>query len=59
MLFNYLGISSHVPEMLPDFIAGVECLEKNGWGIPMHHFLKEEVPMRPKYIEMANLLGMK
>lgn len=50
---------SLVPEMLPDFIAGIECLEKNGWGIPMHHFLKEEVPMRPKYIEMANLLGMK
>jgi hypothetical protein len=33
-------------------------LEKNNWGIPMKHFLKEEVEMRPKYVEMAELLGM-
>ena len=35
------------------------ALEQNEWGIPMKHFLKEEVEMRPKYTEMAELLGMK
>lgn len=49
---------SFVPDMLPDFIAGIEVLEQNEWGIPMHHFLKEEVPMRPKYMDMARLLEM-
>jgi uncharacterized protein (DUF169 family) len=49
---------SLVPEMLPDFMAGIDLLEENNWGIPMRHFLKEEVEMRPKYIEMAELLGM-
>lgn len=49
---------SLVPEMLPDFLAGIDVLEKNNWGIPMRHFLKEEVEMRPKYVEMAGLLGM-
>jgi uncharacterized protein (DUF169 family) len=49
---------SLVPDMLPDFISGIEVLEKNEWGIPMKHFLKEEVEMRPKYMEMARLLGM-
>ena len=50
---------SLVPEMLPDFLAGIDVLEQNNWGIPMRHFLKEEVEMRPKYVEMARLLGMK
>ena len=49
---------SFIPEMLPDFLAGIEVLEQNHWGIPMKHFLKEEVEMRPKYAEMAELLGM-
>ena len=49
---------SFVPRMLPDFIDGIDVLEQNGWGIPMHHFLKEEVAMRPKYMDMAQLLGM-
>lgn len=49
---------SLVPALLPDFMAGIEVLEQNGWGIPMRHFLKEEVEMRPKYMEMARLLGM-
>jgi uncharacterized protein (DUF169 family) len=49
---------SLVPEMLPNFIAGIDMLEQNNWGIPMRHLLKEEVEMRPKYIEMAELLGM-
>jgi hypothetical protein len=49
---------SFVPDMLPDFIAGIDVLEKNGWGIPMHHFLKEEVTMRPRYMDMARLLEM-
>jgi uncharacterized protein (DUF169 family) len=49
---------SLVPEMLPDFMAGIGLLEENNWGIPMRHFLKEEVEMRPKYVEMAELLGM-
>jgi uncharacterized protein (DUF169 family) len=49
---------SLVPEILPDIIKGIDILEKNDWGIPMKHFLKEEVEMRPKYIEMAELLGM-
>jgi len=47
------------PDMLPDFIAGIDVLEQNEWGIPMKLFLKEEVEMRPKYMEMADLLGMK
>jgi uncharacterized protein (DUF169 family) len=50
---------SLVPEILPDFIEGIDILEQNDWGIPMKHFLKEEVEMRPKYMEMAELLGMK
>ena len=49
---------SLVPDMLPDFIAGIDVLEKNNWGIPMRHFLKEEVEMRPKYMDMSRLLGM-
>jgi len=49
---------SLVPEILPDFIEGIDILEQNEWGIPMKHFLKEEVEMRPKYTEMAELLGM-
>lgn len=49
---------SFVPKMLPDFIAGIEVLEQNGWGIPMHHFIKEEVQMRDKYVDMSRLLGM-
>jgi uncharacterized protein (DUF169 family) len=49
---------SLVPEMLPDFTQGIDVLEKNNWGIPMKHFLKEEVEMRPKYMEMAEVLGM-
>jgi len=50
---------SLIPEMLPDFIAGINWLEKNNWGIPMIHMLKEEVDLRPKYIEMGEKLGMK
>ena len=49
---------SFTPNMLPAFIEGIEFLEKNGWGIPMRRFHKEEVPMRPKYMEIAKLLGM-
>ena len=49
---------SMVPEMLPDFTAGIKWLEKNQWGIPMKHFLKEEVEMRPRYQEMAKIIGM-
>ena len=44
---------SLVPGMLPDFMAGIDVLEQNNWGIPMRHFLKEEVEMRPKYMDMA------
>ena len=46
------------PEMLPDFIAGIDFLEESNWGIPMLHFLKEEVDLRPKYMEMSEMLGM-
>ena len=49
---------SLVPDMLPDFIAGIEVLEQNEWGLPMKHFLREEVEMRPKYMDMARHLGM-
>ncbi len=49
---------SLVPSMLPDFMQGIDVLEQNGWGIPMHQFLKEEVSMRPKYVDMARLLNM-
>lgn len=49
---------SFVPEMLKDFIAGIDVLEQNSWGLPMRNFLKEEVEMRPKYMEIAELLGM-
>lgn len=49
---------SLVPEMLPDFIAGIDWLEQHQWGIPMKHFLKEEVEMRPKYLEIGKILGM-
>jgi len=49
---------SFVPEMLPDFVAGINWLEKQNWGIPMNLMLKEEVELRPKYIEMAKKLGV-
>ncbi len=49
---------SFTPNMLPDFIERIEVLEKNGWGIPMRRFHKEQVQMRPKYMEIAGLLGM-
>lgn len=49
---------SLVPGMLKDFIAGIEVLEQNDWGLPMRIFIKEEVEMRPKYVEMSKLLGM-
>jgi hypothetical protein len=44
--------------MLPDFIAGIEVLEQNDWGIPMPHLIKEEAPMRDKYVDMTRLLGI-
>jgi len=49
---------SMAPEMLPDFMEGIEWLERNQWGIPMKLFLKGEVEMRPRYQEMARMLGM-
>jgi uncharacterized protein (DUF169 family) len=49
---------SLVPEMLPDFMAGIDWLEQNNWGIPMQHFLKEQALMRPRYMDMARHLGM-
>ncbi len=47
-----------LPEMLPDFIAGIKRLQKHNWGIPMIQEYKEEYDLKPKYRDLGEKLGM-
>lgn len=49
---------SLLPEMLPDFIAGIQWLQKHNWGIPMIQEYKEEYDLKPKYRDLGGKLGM-
>jgi uncharacterized protein (DUF169 family) len=47
-----------IPEMLPDFIEGIQWLQKHNWGIPMIQEYKEEYDLKPKYRDLGERLGM-
>jgi len=47
-----------VPEMLPDFIAGIHYLEEHHWGIPFNQSYREEYDLKPKYRDLGEKLGM-
>jgi uncharacterized protein (DUF169 family) len=47
-----------IPEMLPDFIAGMRFLQQHNWGIPMLQEYKEEYDLKPKYRDLGEKLGM-
>jgi hypothetical protein len=44
--------------MLPDFIEGIQWLQKHNWGIPMIQEYKEEYDLKPKYRDLGERLGM-
>ena len=47
-----------IPEMLPDFIAGIHWLQEHEWGIPLVLEYKEEFDLKPKYKDLGERLGM-
>jgi len=47
-----------IPEMLPDFIAGIHWLQDHNWGMPMVQLYKEEYDLKPGYKELGERLGM-
>ena len=47
-----------VPEMLPDFIKGIQWLQKHNWGIPMLQEYKEEYDLKPKYRDLGEKMGL-
>lgn len=47
-----------IPEMLPDFIKGIQFLQEHNWGIPMLQEYKEEYDLKPRYKEMGEKLGL-
>lgn len=47
-----------IPEMLPDFIEGMRFEQKNGWGLPITRYTKEEYPLHPKYKEYGRKMGL-
>jgi len=49
---------SLIPEMLPDFIEGVNFLQERNWGIPMLQEYKEEYNLKPGYKKLADHLGL-
>lgn len=51
-------IFTMIPELLPDFIEGVHFEQKNGWGLPVTRYIKEEYPLHPRYQEYGKKLGL-
>jgi uncharacterized protein (DUF169 family) len=49
---------SLIPEMLPEFIAGIHYLEEHHWGIPFHQGYKEEYDLKPRYRDLGEKLEM-
>ncbi|MFC1992617.1 DUF169 domain-containing protein [Chloroflexota bacterium] len=49
---------SLLPEMLPDFIAGVRFLQEHQWGLPLIQEFKEEYSLKPAYAKFGEMLGM-
>ena len=47
-----------IPDMLPDFIDGIHYEQEHEWGLPLRYTLKEEPPLKPKYKEFGEKLGM-
>ena len=47
-----------VPELLPDFIAGLRFLQENGWGLPITQEYKEEYDLKPAYSKLGEMLGV-
>jgi uncharacterized protein (DUF169 family) len=47
-----------IPEMLPDFIAGIRFLQEHNWGLPVLNEYKEEYDLKPKYADFGERLGM-
>lgn len=47
-----------IPELLPDFIEGMHFEQKNGWGLPVTRYIKEEYPLHPRYKEYGKKLGL-
>ena len=47
-----------VPELLPDFIDGMHFEQKNGWGLPVKRYVKDEYPLHPRYREYGRKLGL-
>ena len=47
-----------VPELLPDFIAGLRFLQENGWGLPITQEYKEEYDLKPAYAKLGEMLGV-
>ena len=46
------------PEMLPDFIEGINFLQERNWGIPMLQEYKEEYDLKPGYKKLSDHLGL-
>lgn len=47
-----------VPELLPDFVEGIDFLQDHNWGIPMKQEYKEEYNLKPKYANFGERIGM-
>lgn len=47
-----------IPEILPDFIAGMRFLQEHNWGVPVINEYKEEYDLKPKYADFGERLGM-
>lgn len=43
---------------LPDFIEGIHFLQERGWGLPLLPVFKEEYPLKVKYKEEGEKIGL-
>lgn len=47
-----------IPEMLPDFIQGIQYEQEHEWGLPFFTKLKEEYFLKPKYKAFGEKIGL-
>ena len=51
-------IFTMIPEMLPDFINGINYEQNHEWGLPILNELKEEYFLKPKYKAFGEKIGL-
>jgi uncharacterized protein (DUF169 family) len=51
-------IFSMPTKLLPEFIDCMQYEQKHEWGLPLHYKIMEEYPLKPKYRDFGQKLGL-